>query len=185
MRRISKKRSFTTEVERMRIKAMALRIFHQIRRDRRTLALVLLAPMLLISLLYVILDSTTTDYKVGIVNAPESYIDKLYENNVDTIRLSRYDELEAIETGAVIATVNQIGGKLYVKIDGTNSSKATSLLKILELAAKEKPEQSRADTTTEIDYIYGSPELSVFDHFGSTLIGIIVFFFVFLISGIS
>ena len=107
----------------MRIKAMALRIFHQIRRDRRTLALVLLAPMLLISLLYVILDSTTTDYKVGIVNAPESYIDKLYENNVDTIRLSRYDELEAIETGAVIATVNQIGGKLYVKIDGTNSSK--------------------------------------------------------------
>ncbi len=169
----------------MRIKAMALRIFHQIRRDRRTLALVLLAPMLLISLLYVILDSTTTDYKVGIVNAPESYIDKLYENNVDTIRLSRYDELEAIETGAVIATVNQIGGKLYVKIDGTNSSKATSLLKILELAAKEKPEQSRADTITEIDYIYGSPELSVFDHFGSTLIGIIVFFFVFLISGIS
>lgn len=169
----------------MRIKAMAFRIFHQIRRDKRTLALVLLAPMLLISLLYVILDSTTTDYRVGIVNAPQSYIDKLYDNNVDTIRLSEEEEMEAIEKGTVIATVNLVGGKLYIKIDGTNSSKAASVLAILEMSAKEKSEQRRTDTLSEIDYIYGSPELSVFDHFGSTLIGIIVFFFVFLISGIS
>jgi len=169
----------------MRVKAMAFRIFHQIRRDRRTLALVLLAPMLLISLLYVILDSTTTDYHIGIVNAPQSYVDKLYENNVDTVRLTPEDEMRAIEDGDVIATVNIVSGKQYIKIDGTNSSKAASVLAILEMAGREKVEQRRTDTISDVKYIYGSPDLSVFDHFGSTLIGIIVFFFVFLISGIS
>ncbi len=70
----------------MRIKAMVIRIINQLRHDKRTLALIMLAPLLLLTMIYFILDTSTTDLTVGIVNAPQQYIDNLYENNISTIR---------------------------------------------------------------------------------------------------
>ena len=43
----------------------------------------------------------------------------------------------------------------------------------------------RADLKAEIRYIYGQADLPVFDNFGATLIGFTIFFFLFLVSGIS
>lgn len=45
--------------------------------------------------------------------------------------------------------------------------------------------QDRMDLKTEINYVYGAGDLKMFDNFGSLFIGFLVFFFTFLISGIS
>lgn len=169
----------------MRIKAMAFRILNQLRHDKRTLALVLFAPLIMLSLVYLILDSSTTSLTVGIINAPQSYIEKLYQNNIATIRCNEGDGLKLIERGDIIATIEIVSGKSYINIDGGNSTKATAILSALDAAKKIMPANARVDLESEINYIYGAGDLSMFDNFGAVLIGFIVFFFVFLISGIS
>ena len=169
----------------MRIKAMAFRILNQIRRDKRTLALVLLAPLFLVTLLYLILDANTTNYQVGIINAPQSYIERLYENNIHTVRVSAETGLALLKEGKITAAIDIASGKSYIQVDGSQFLKVSAVLNALEAAKRSGSEESRPDLRSEIEYIYGSADLSLFDHFGSTLIGIVVFFFVFLLSGIS
>lgn len=169
----------------MKVRALAFRILAQLKHDKRTLALVLFAPLLLLTLVYLILENSGMDFKVGIINAPQSYIDRLYENDVKTIRYTQEQGKAALEQGEIIATVNIISGKLIINIDGSNSQKSNGILSILRAANSNPMVNSRQDLAPEVNYIYGSPELSTFDNFGSILIGIMVFFFVFLISGIT
>ncbi len=168
----------------MRVRALAFRILKQLRHDRRTLALVFVAPIFVLSMLYLILDASTTTITVGVINAPQKYIDRLDENNVTIIRCTESEGLTRIEDGEIIATINIISGKSYIQIDGSNSTKASSTLSILE-ATKNQPASSRPDLKSDIHYVYGTSDLSMFDNFGAVLIGFLVFFFVFLISGIS
>lgn len=169
----------------MRIRAMVFRILNQLRHDKRTLALVLFAPLLLLTLIYFILDSSATDLTVGIVNAPQSYVEILYQNDIDTVRCTESEGLQALEDGDMIAVVNLVSGKLNIDIDGGNSTKATAVLVALDAAKRNTSLPERTDLKTEINYVYGAGDLSMFDNFGAVLIGFLVFFFVFLISGIS
>lgn len=170
----------------MRIKAMVLRILSQLRNDKRTLALILCAPLLLLTLIYFILDSSTTDLSVGVVNAPQHYVENLYQNNVTPVRCSESEAVRMLKDEEIIASVQMVSGKIYIDLDGGNSTKATAVLAAMEAAKKGmNPTMERADLKTEINYVYGAEDLSMFDNFGSLLIGFLVFFFTFLISGIS
>ncbi len=168
----------------MRVRAMVGRLLNQMRRDKRTLALIFVAPMFLLAIIYLILSDAPLDLSVAVINAPEAYVDRLYENNVTAVRMSETEAMEALETGEVNATINIISGKSYIEMDGSKSSKTNALLAALE-ASKYKPMTPGADSLTEVHYVYGAEDLSMFDNFGSILIGFIVFFFVFLIAGIS
>lgn len=165
---------------------MVIRILNQLRHDKRTLALIIFAPLLLLTMIYFILDSSTTDLTVGIVNAPQQYMDNLYENNIKTVRCTESEAMQMMEHKEIIAAIEMTGGELYIKLDGGNSTKAETALASMEAAKKNMmPSSERYDLKTDVKYVYGASDLSTFDNFGSLLIGFIVFFFTFLISGIS
>lgn len=168
----------------MKVRAMALRILSQMRHDKRTLALMIFAPLLVLTLIYFVFSGSTTDIKIGVINAPVSFTDKLYENNADVFRFTEGEADTALENGEIIASVNIINGKAYVKIDGTNSTKTKAALSIIE-SAKTPSTAMRLDLKSDIEYVYGSDELEMFDNFGSIFIGFMIFFFVFLVAGIS
>jgi ABC-2 type transport system permease protein len=171
----------------MRIRAMAFRIINQLRNDKRTLALILCAPLLVLTLIYFILDTTVTDMKVGVVNAPQQYIENLYENNITPIRCTESEALQMMKDEEILASVKMVSGKVYIDLDGGNTTKATAVLAAMEQAKKGMSSltQERVDLKTEINYVYGASDLKMFDNFGSLFIGFLVFFFTFLISGIS
>ena len=120
----------------MRIRAMAFRIIKQLFNDKRTLALILCAPLILLTLIYFILDTTITDMKVGVVNAPQAYIENLYENNITPIRCTESEGAEMLREGEITAIVKLISGKLQVELDGGNSTKANQVLAAMEQAKK-------------------------------------------------
>ena len=170
----------------MRIRAMAFRILNQLRNDKRTLALILCAPILLLTLIYFILDTTVTDMKVGIINAPQQYIENLYQNNITPIRCTESEALQMMKDEKIIAAVKMVSGKVYIDIDGGNTTRATAALAAMEQAKKGlSVSMEREDLKTEVNYVYGAGDLEMFDNFGSLFIGFLVFFFTFLISGIS
>ena len=182
-----KRRLFITGVEILRTKAVALRILNQLLNDKRTLALIIFAPLLVLTLIYFILNTTITDIKVGVVNAPQKYVENLYKNNITPIRCTESEAAQMLNDKEIIASVKMISGKVYVDIDGGNITKATSVLATIEQAKKamNPASQDRLDLKTEINYVYGASDLKMFDNFGSLFIGFLVFFFTFLISGIS
>lgn len=169
----------------MKVRAMASRILSQLRHDPRTLGLMMFAPILVLTLLYFVFGGSTTDIQIGVINAPQSYTENLYENNVTVHHfLSEEDAEQALEKGDIIATINFINNKSYIQIDGTNSTKTKAVLAAIE-SAKAAPSALRLDLKSDIEYVYGSSDLEMFDNFGSILIGFMIFFFVFLIAGIS
>lgn len=174
----------------MKVRALALRILNQLRHDRRTLALMLVAPIFLITLVYFILGDASTTVKVAVINAPENYIQSLEKNNVIVSRARESEARAALEQRKVVATLNMINGKSTIEVDGSNPTKAKLALAALEGAKANYTHTTatstmRPDLRSEVKYIYGTDDLSTFDNFGATLIGFIVFFFVFLVAGIS
>lgn len=100
----------------MRTRALAFRILTQMRHDRRTLALMFLAPVFLLTLLYCILGDTVAVVKVAVMNAPAGFEDRLEEYNVRGIRYGEEQEARlALERGEVTATIRIVNGKSYVE----------------------------------------------------------------------
>lgn len=168
----------------MRVRAMAFRIINELRHDKRSLMLVFIAPILLLTLVYFILDNPTMNSTVGIINCPQVYVDALYENNISPIKCSESEGIEGLEGEKFVATVRLQSNKLSIMLDGSNVAKAEKTLAILQAAAKGVPGQPEG-VEPDITYIYGAADLSAFNNMGSTLIGVLVFFFVFLLAGIS
>lgn len=167
----------------MKIKAMAIRILTQLSHDKRTVALMLLAPILLLTFLYFVLDSSQTNIKIGVVNAPLSYVENLEKSEAVVVRLGKSEAAKLIETSQINAYINVVSGKTHIFIDGTNSQKTSKIIKIIETV--KNTQKIRPDLKSEITYVYGYDNFSTFDGFGSILIGFIVFFFTFLVSGIA
>lgn len=216
----------------MRIKALTTRILTQVTHDKRTIALILIAPLVILSLVYFILNSESSSYNLGIVAAPGAYIEELTHNDDLDIKLTYLkseDIPNAIKNKEILAAIDMNPSMTEAKIylDGTNSLDAekvqalvkSSALKVLQNNMKQNAEDTKEklstllDSLTQLktkmpqvklqvpeidlselnmtepnfttDYIYGEEDTSFFDNFGAGLIGIIIFFVVFLIAGIN
>jgi len=167
----------------MKVRALAIRILKQLKNDKRSIALICFAPILLLSLLYFILSSSNTDIRIGVINGTERFVDNLYDNNTTATRMTETEAFSELEKSNLTAVVTVESNKAYVWVDGSNATKANQALKAIE-AAKMPAMQSRPDLATEVVYKYGSGDLTLFDTFSTTLIGFLTFFFVFLLSGI-
>jgi ABC-2 type transport system permease protein len=119
-----------------------------------------------------------------VVNAPAAFVENLEENNFYVLRCSENEAKTALQSGEVVAVINMVSSKAHIEVDGTDQSKASKILASVELA-KAAGGSFRPDLLSDIHYTYGSADLSMFDSFGAVLIGFIVFFFVFLVAGIS
>ena len=167
---------------RMRIRALAFRILNQLRHDRRTMAL-MLCPYLSPTLVYFILEDTSPVVSVAVINAPAGFEDKLEEYNVRGFRYGEQEARLALEQGGHCHHSAQ-GREVLYRNRQHNPTKAKIALAALE-QAKQPVLPARPDLKSEIHYVYGREDLPLFDMAGPTLIGFIIFFFVFLVSGIS
>ncbi|MGI6302142.1 MAG: hypothetical protein ACOX52_13975 [Verrucomicrobiota bacterium] len=164
-----------TEASRMRVRALAFRIINQLRHDRRTLALMLVAPLFLLTLVYFILAETVPIVNVAVINARRGLRISLKNKTSGGSAMMSLGRALALEKGDVIASISIIGGKSYIEIDGSNPTKAKVALAAME-QAKNSVLFSRPDLKSEVNYVYGQEDLPTFDNFGATLIGFIISF---------
>lgn len=201
----------------MRTRAMALRILNQIRHDKRTVALILIGPIIILTLLYFVLNQDDyTTYKIGVVNGSKTFVNALNDNddyNIEATRIKESDMASVVRDQKYIATVKIDGTRIKVDIDGTNASSAKKIQAAILTAAlkdvrhkaeskindiKDKLSDLPSQITSEMpsisiqkepsidaNYIYGTKNGSIFDNYGAPLVGIIIFFLVFLIAGIN
>lgn len=204
----------------MRIRALVQRIINQMRHDKRTMALTLIAPVLVLSLVYFILKDTGFSCKIVVSSAPEKVIEKIENSgdiDVEIIKISSDASPETIKSEVkqndAIAGVDISRDMRDIKIylDATNSGNAAKIEGLIQNSIRRIVDEGRKKDTDKllqklpppikasmsekgigrvspkisVDYIYGSKDSTFFDNYGTPLIGIIVFFFVFLVAGIN
>lgn len=153
--------------------SIAKRIFKQIIHDKRSLAMIILAPILLTTLIYLLLGET--DYKPTVrfgENVPMSMANELKNNKDISITTATNPD----------ATISYGENGLVLKMkeyDTVKTSKITEAVK----SSLTKLLPANANLITEFEY--GSKESSMFDNLAYLLLGVLSFMFVFILSGIS
>lgn len=215
----------------IRVMAIVKRIANQFRRDKRTLALMFIAPLILITLINYLFDGDAVDPKVGVQGVSSEMVAQLKDTD---IKVKQYDAVSnvknTIKSDDLDAFIKQDGSDVQLTFENSDpgvskqiqmklqaalmaeqkdamkqlgeSMKETAAKVQQSLAAVAKqyaaqtgqqldipkvnlqiPDQQQLAIST--DYIYGDADTTFFDTIGPIFIGFFVFFFVFLIAGIS
>lgn len=160
----------------MRTLAIARRIIWQLLRDKRTLAMILVAPLMVLGLLSVIFNSDAYRPKIAAPGAPAPVLAKLAEAARVTTPTPEVAAAQ-LRAGTIDAIVAFDGGRPRVQVEGSDPSVTRAvMLALSRVAAQQMP---------ELAYLHGSAEMSAFDNFGPVLLGFLIFFFTFMVSGIS
>lgn len=191
----------------MRFKAIFIRVIKELLRDKRTLALMLFAPILVLTLMYFIFDTNNeTNIKIGMnASVPDEIVNALPPDKVD---IEKYDASSSIKDTIVDseldAYIEQKGSNLEVTYKNEDPSLTGSTKQLLASAIQKNKmqdmtkivekipdnmKQSNGQETESLSvdshYLYGDVDSTFFDKIFPILIGFFVFFFVFLVSGIA
>ena len=178
----SKKFSFNQEVFPLRISAFVLRIIRQVVRDKRTLALILLAPLLILTMLWLVFDSDAYQPKIGIVYQQPGHQEIFKDSDLKTFK-SEKSAMHSLKNGDLDGYL-LFSAKPNLVLEGSDPTRNQSVMKeIKDILSSANPAANAPKMS--IDYLYGSKDMGQFDSFGPVLLGFFCFFFVFLISGVS
>jgi ABC-2 type transport system permease protein len=183
-----------------RVAAITRRLLQQFRHDRRTLALLFVAPLVILSLLGYLIRGGTSAPDVGIANQDQgpagttvaSALEK--SSKIHAVTINAADGDAKLKDGSLIAYIvfppgfSQLAqqGTIAVEIhlEGSQPGAQAPVLQALQdaltsLAASAIRFQPR------ITYLYGGPNLDQLDYFGAAFIGLILFFLVFVVTIVS
>ena len=165
----------------MRIASLVTRITQQMRRDRRTLALFFLAPLLILTLMYFIFDTEASDLKIVVTGSNEAMVKALKQADFQVTAAEEFSQGKMIE--------NDTDGWLQVengKIKLTLLNDEPSRAKAVQMQMMQGLQGNGKNTPSiEKQYVYGDAKTKGFDTFSPMLVSFFVFFFVFLIAGIA
>lgn len=187
----------------MRTLAIAKKVIKELLRDKRTLAMMFVAPVFIMWLMNLMFSaSTTVDIKLATQDLPTSLVTKM--DNLDHVSVKTYNDLNQAKKDLadekVDAVVSYKNGEYQVDYANTDASKTSMTRQVLrtsiasegsnQLMARVKqalPQLNLKAKAPEIkeSYQYGDEHTSFFTSMIPVLIGFVVFFFVFLISGMA
>ena len=184
-----------------RILAIARRIAHQFRRDRRSLALLIIAPLAVLALLgYIIRDAKPIESRLGIVNlagpaaapvatALEAGLGGAGSPIVDVGATEASGRAAVGDDRADLVIVLArpgAGEGLVVTLITLGESPADDAARVQAVAGLlGRAAGQGLDVTTRHETVYGSPTAGLLDTFAPALVGFFGFFFVFVLTGIS
>ncbi len=177
-----------------RITALAMRIVLQFRRDRRTVALIVGVPIVVLSLLAYLINLGAGGLAVGVVVEGDSSMAQLFLVRLRRVEVLDIREMSAQEAdkqvhegkldavlvlqGTAPTTASSPFPKIDVTIEGSSSRTRPMLMQGLSQAM-----QSPADV--HVRYLHAGPEYGSIDYFAPTLIALFAFVFVYLLTAVG
>jgi len=164
----------------MRVLSIAKRLIKQLRGDKRSIALMFVAPVFVMYLLSAILTSATTTPNIDVISAPNAYVNKLQSLANVTKVDSEEIALNNLKDKSIDAYIVFNGNKPKITLEGADPSITGLVMNTLN-----KLSTSSAMLKPEIIFLHGSKDMGAFDSMAPILMGFFIFFFVFLIAGVS
>lgn len=234
----------------MRIRALTLRILRQFIHDKRTMALMFAAPLLVLSLMSLVFGGNAYKPNIGLSGQAAVLSEALAKHDAKVVKYdSEEDGVQALKNGTIDAMITAGSGAPKVILEGSNPTANRAVMQALEQATRDlgatgpaqaqgqKPQGQQAQgqqalgqqvqgqqaqgqlaqgqqaqgqqaqgqqvqgqqtqgqqalgqqvqpaVQPQVSYLYGSADMKTIDRFGPIMIGVFVFFFVFLIAGVS
>lgn len=184
----------------MRTLTMAKRIIKQIIGDKRSLALLFVAPIFVLFLLNSILSSSISKPNLLIssnTNIPTALLTELKASSnltkstdsnevlLDKVKNREYDGLVEMKDNLLITTIEGSDTSINAAVQ---KSIASAFGEYSKKSISENPKLAQLGVKTinkEIKYINGSSDMDTFDSIAPMMMGFFIFFFVFLLAGIS
>ena len=206
-----------------RIFAIARRVMRQIRHDRRTVALMVVAPMIMLTLGAILFRADPAIIPIGIVNEDEGLaaptgsivlgdwiVDELAAQGTFEVKELSLDQVEASLRGGTVDAVLVLPADfsaqfaknrqaaLDLRLEGSNPSLSAGIsartaqaamkaLAGLGMAGFGAPPggESKLPVTVDATYLYAGAEFDTMDYVAPVYIGVLVMFFVFLLTCVS
>jgi ABC-2 type transport system permease protein len=186
-----------------RIAAITNRLLHQFRRDRRTLALLFVAPIVILALLGYLIRGSATAPNVGIANEDQGPLGAAitssleHSSKINATAISAADGDARLKDGSLVAYIvvpadfSQRAGQgtiaPEVHLEGSQPGTQVPVEQALQdaLASLAAASPSAVHFQPVTSYLYGGPQLDELDYFGAAFIGLILFFLVFVVTIVS
>ncbi|KKK39163.1 ABC transporter [Mesobacillus campisalis] len=166
---------------------LAKRVIRQTLNDKRSVMMIFVAPLLILTLVYFLLGDSDYVSTVGIEKdaMPGPLVSALEEQDLHVVELTSDDAQQAKEylkdhqqVDAIISFSQNSGMTITMYEPSTKGSKAVreiqAAMASLNPAAK-----------VNLSYVYGTQDQSMFDSLGYVFLALFSFFLVFIISGMA
>ncbi len=168
----------------MRTRALANRIIRQFMRDKRSLAMMFAAPLLILTLMSLIFNGDDYQPEVALVHTNEA-IKSIFVQHGATIHEIPMEAAQlALEEGNIDAIISFTDSTPFIKLEGSDPTTNKAVIMLLQEIVQEV-NPGVDSTKLSITYLHGSADMTAFDNFGPVLVGFFSFFFVFLLSGVA
>lgn len=184
--------------------AVAGRILSQFRHDKRTIALMLVAPLIVLWLFSVLLGGGTYTPSIAIADVPDVFMEELQEEDVILKEMSKTEALDLLESGEMDAVISMTDDEttLDVLLEGGSRTGNAAVSMAMGNAMHDMALSGRENMKDrlpsdeiikemlpvqdfEVSYLHGNDSWDLFDYTGPVFIGIFIFVFTFLTSGMS
>jgi len=185
-----------------RVRAIVRRLLQQFRRDRRTIALVFLAPIVIMSLLGYLIRGGGEHVRMGVVNQDQGPLGAMLTQRIldsSSVDAGRMDEAEAeskLDEGSIAGyvifpsdftqraqTERTISPR--IRLEGTQTGSNAAVVQATQAALVAAAGQAGPRLDVQVSYRFGGAKLDTLDQFGAAFIGLILFFLVFVITSIA
>ncbi|HEX2680120.1 MAG TPA: ABC transporter permease [Candidatus Dormibacteraeota bacterium] len=184
-----------------RIRALTRRLLQGFRRDRRTLALLFVAPLVILGILGYLMRGSSSTPAVGVANEDSGPLgaivaDKLnHSSKINATNITAADGDAKLKDGSLAAYIvfpsdfskqAQTGSIApEVHLEGSQPGQSAPVIQALEQALTSVAAQAAGRNITlapHVVYLYGGASYDTLDYFGAAFIGLVVFFLVFVIT---
>jgi ABC-2 type transport system permease protein len=185
-----------------RVLAITARLLSQFRHDRRTVALLFVAPIVILGLLGYLIRGGGEHPAMGVVNLDSGPLAGAVNAQLlqsTKVRASQMDRARAEDrlrkgelAGYVVLPADFSKRALLerviapeIRLEGSQPSLSQPVLLAVTQALAGAAGQSGGRVDLRVSYLYGGPDFDTLDYFGAAFIGLVVFFLVFVITSVA
>ncbi|MDE0582491.1 ABC transporter permease [Planococcus sp. A6] len=166
---------------------LAKRVIRQTINDKRSVMLILVAPLLILTLVYFLLGDSDYVATVAIdpVAVPAPVIDALEQQELELVDITADEADQALDYLQQHEGVDAVlrfpeNSAMDITLYEPSTKGATAISEIQEAMAAINP-----SAEAEVSYVYGTQDQTLFDSLGYVFLALFSFFFVFIISAMA
>jgi ABC-2 type transport system permease protein len=186
-------------MSRRRVLAITTRLLEQFRHDRRTLALMFGAPLIILALLGYLLRGGGSVPAMGIVNQDSGPLGGIVVSSLERSSLvsatempqSQADQkLHSSEIAGYVLLPSNFSSQMQqarritidVRLEGSQPGLSQSIVQAVTQSFTALAGQAGVRFAIDRSFLYGGENFDTLDYFGAAFIGLVVFFLVFVIT---
>ncbi|MDF2544506.1 MAG: transport system permease protein [Herbinix sp.] len=165
----------------MRTLFIMRRIIVQTINDKRSLGLILIVPLFLFTLIYFLLGETDYHAVIAHNGMPSQLIEVIEAEAVTVKELSIEAGMEEVKEKKIDALLYKEGDETVLLMETNDTVKAGVIQKAIQKGIK----KLNPAGVMRVDFLYGDSDDTMFNSLGYVLLGVISFFLIFILAGIS